>query len=98
MHRGAESRRGDGAGVTNHVRALLAQGRTRIVLNFSAIKSLDSHGLGHLVASQQAAVRGGARIALCHVHAYFAEPLGIMNVDDLFDMFDSEQEALQSFG
>ena len=87
-----------GTGVPNHVRALLAQGCTRIVLNFFAIKSLDSHDLGDLVASQQVAVRGGARVALCHVHAYVAEPLSIMNVDDLFDMFASEHEALQSFG
>jgi anti-anti-sigma factor len=87
-----------GTGVTNHVRALLAQGRTRLVLNFSAIKSLDSHGLGDLVASQQAGIRGGARVALCCVHPYVAEPLSIMNVDDLFDVFESEQEAIQSFG
>ncbi len=87
-----------GTGVTDHVRALVAQGRTRIVLNFRGIKSLDSHGLGDLVASQQAATRGGARVALCHVHPYVAEPLQIMNVVDLFDVFESEQAALQSFG
>ena len=87
-----------GTGVTDHVRELLARGRRRFVLNFAAIRSLDSHGLGDLVASQQAATRGGARIALCHVHPYVAGPLSIMNVDDLFDVFESEQDALQSFG
>ena len=53
--------------------------------------------LGDLVAGQRAAARVGARVALCHVHPYVAEPLRIMNVDDLFDVFESEQDALQSF-
>lgn len=84
-------------GLTDRVRSLVADGRRRFVLNLSGVAGLDSHGLGDLVASQQAAATAGARMALCHVHPYVAEPLEIMNVDALFDIFDSEQAAVQSF-
>lgn len=86
------------AGVTDRIKQLAQEGRTRFVLNLSGASSLDSHGLGDLVGGQQAAARVGARVALCHVHPYVAEPLRIMNVDDLFDVFESEEDAVRSFG
>jgi anti-sigma B factor antagonist len=84
-------------GLADRIRRLAEEGRTKFVLDLSEVSSLDSHGLGDLVAGQRAVARQGARVALCHVHPYVAEPLRIMNVDDLFDVFESEQDALQSF-
>ena len=86
-----------GTDVTDRIRGLAEESRTKFLLDLSAVSSLDSHGLGDLVASQQAVARVGARMALCHVHPYVAEPLRIMNVVDLFDLFESEQDALRSF-
>ena len=62
-----------------------------------SVSSLDSHGFGDLIVGQQAAARVAARVALCRVHAYVAEPLRVMSVVDLFDLFESEQDALQGF-
>jgi anti-sigma B factor antagonist len=84
-------------GLADRIRTLSEEGRTKFVLDLSEVPSLDSHGLGDLVSGQQAAARVGARVALCRVHPFVAEPLRIMNVDDLFDLFESEQDALQSF-
>ena len=86
-----------GTGVTDRIRRFAEEGRTKFVLDLSGVSSLDSHGLGDLVAGQQVVAGVGARVALCHVHPYVAEPLRVMNVVDLFDLFESEQDALQSF-
>ncbi|MDP7339312.1 MAG: STAS domain-containing protein, partial [Vicinamibacterales bacterium] len=64
-----------GTGLADRIRHLAEEGRTKFVLDLSEVSSLDSHGLGDLVAGQRAAARVGARVALCHVHPYVAEPL-----------------------
>ena len=94
---GAEGLGDIGTDVTDRIRDLADEGRTKFLLDLSGVSSLDSHGFGDLVAGQQAAARVGARVALCHVHAYVAGPLRVMNVVDLFDLFESEQDALQGF-
>lgn len=86
--------------VTGRIRDLADEGRTKFLLDLSGVSSLDSHGFGDLIVGQQAAARVGARVALCRVHAYVAyvaEPLRVMNVVDLFDVLESEQDALQGF-
>ena len=83
--------------VTERIRDLADEGHAKFLLDLSGVSSLNSHGFGDLVAGQQAAARIGARVALCHVHAYVAGPLRVMNVVDLFDLFESEQDALQGF-
>ena len=83
--------------VTDRIRDLAEEGRTKFLLDLSGVSSLDSHGFGDLIAGQQAVARAGARLALCHVHAYVAEPLRVMNVVGLFNLFESEQDALQGF-
>ena len=85
-----------GTDVTDRIKDFAEEGRTKFLLNLGGASSLDSHALGDLVAGQQAAARVGARVALCDVHPYVAEPLRVMNVVDLFDVFASEQDALQS--
>ncbi len=82
-------------GVIERVRDLVADGFRRFVLNLDGLAGLDSHALGDLVASQQAAEIAGARVALCHVHPYVSEPLAIMNVDSLFDTFETVEDAVR---
>ena len=83
------------AGVTERVRDLASDGHRRFVLNLDGLAGLDSHALGDLVASQQAAETVGARVALCNVHHYVSEPLAIMNVASLFDTFETVQDAVR---
>ena len=83
--------------VTGRIRDLADEGRTKFLLDLSDVSSLDSHGFGDLIVGQQAAARVGARVALCQVHVYIVEPLRVMNVVGLFDLFESEQDALEGF-
>ena len=94
---GAEGLGDISTAVTGRIRDLADEGRTKFLLDLSGVSSLDSHGFGDLIVGQQAAARVAARVALCRVHAYVAEPLRVMNVVDLFDLFESEQDALQGF-
>ena len=84
--------------VTNKVEALTAQGRRAFILNLDGVSSLDSRGLGDLVGAHQAAATQGGVVKLVNVHERVAHPLNIMNLSKILERFDSEDEALRSFG
>jgi anti-sigma B factor antagonist len=77
---------------------LLAEGWKKILVNLSGVSFLDSAGLGELVAALRTANRLGAQLKLLNmgerVHAtfYMAKLLPV------FEMYDSEAEALAQFG
>jgi anti-sigma B factor antagonist len=79
------------------VKALLAEGRKKIVLNMSNITFIDSAGLGTLVASHHSAKMQGASMLLCHLGAKFQEVLQITKLLTVFEVFDNEPAAIASF-
>ena len=83
--------------VTKRVRQLMAAGQKSFVLNLDAVTSIDSHGLGDLVAAREAASREGAAVKLLNVRPRVHRPLKVMNLLKFFDLFESEDEAVQSF-
>ena len=83
--------------VTDKIESLLGKGRQAFLLNLEGVSSLDSNGLGDLVGAREAANARGASVKLVHVHERVAHPLRIMNLSKVFEVFESETEALQSF-
>ena len=79
------------------VKALLAGGKTKIVLNMANVTYIDSAGLGTLVASHQSARTQGATLKLAQLGAKFMELLQVTKLLTVFDVYPSEAEAVQSF-
>ena len=79
------------------VKSLIAAGKKKIVLNMNNIKFIDSAGLGTLVAAHHSAKTQGASLKLCHLGNKFQEVLQITKLLTVFDVYNTEAEAVASF-
>ena len=79
------------------VKSLLADGKKKVVLNMDNITFIDSAGLGTLVAAHHSAKSQGAGLRLCHLGSKFQEVLQITKLMTVFDVYNTEAEAVASF-
>ena len=69
----------------------------RIVLQMADVTQIDSGGVGALGTAFTAAHNRGAEIKLAALHPRVAEVLRITGLELLFDVRDSESEAVAAF-
>ncbi len=79
------------------VKGLLASGKKKIVLNLANVSYIDSAGLGTLVATFHSARSQGAMLKLANLGAKFKEVLQVTKLMTVFDTYDTEAAAVQSF-
>ncbi len=79
------------------VKSLVAEGKKKIVLNMNNITFIDSAGLGTLVAAHHSAKSQGAALKLCHLGTKFQEVLQITKLMTIFDVYNTEADAVASF-
>ena len=79
------------------VNSLIQQRRTAIVLNLGGLAYIDSGGLGQLVASYSSISRTAGGLKLLNVNKRNHDLLSITRLVTLFDTFDSEDAAVNSF-
>src|SRR5271155_5662604 len=79
------------------VKSLIAEGKKKVVLNMANITFIDSAGLGTLVAAHHSAKSQGADLKLAHLGSKFQEGLQITKLLTVFDVYNSEPEAVASF-
>jgi len=80
------------------VKGLLASGKKKIVLNLANVSYIDSAGLGTLVATFHSARSQGAMLKLANLGAKFKEVLQVTKLMTVFDTYENEAAAIQSFG
>ncbi len=79
------------------VKNLLAENKKKIVLNMSNVTFIDSAGLGTLVATFHSARNQGSALKLSNLGQKFQEVLQITKLLTVFETFESETAAIQSF-
>ena len=79
------------------IKSMVAEGRKKIVLNMDGVTFIDSAGLGTLVAAHHSAKAQGASLRLCHLGTKFQEVLQITKLMTIFDVYNTEAEAVASF-
>jgi len=79
------------------VKNLISQGKKKLVLNMNNVTLIDSAGLGALVAAYSSTKSGGASLRLCHLGGKFNELLQITKLITLFEVYDTQAEAMRSF-
>lgn len=80
------------------VKSLLAAGKKKIVLNLANVSYIDSAGLGTLVATFHSARSQGATLKMTNLGSKFKEVLQVTKLMTVFDTYDTETAAIQSFG
>lgn len=80
------------------VSALAAEGRLKILLNLRDVTYIDSCGVGVLIAKFVSVRRKGGDVRLLHLTARSRHLMEISKLMDVFHIYDSEAEAVASFG
>lgn len=76
---------------------LIDAARTNIILNLKGVDYIDSTGLGALVMSYTSLQRAGGKIKLLHLSRRGIELLVMTKLTTIFEVFDDEQNAINSF-
>jgi anti-sigma B factor antagonist len=79
------------------IKAMLAEGRTKILLNLDNVILIDSTGLGTLVSVHHSAAGRGAVVRLCNLGTKFQEVLQVTKLLTVFDVSDTEADGVRSF-
>ena len=79
------------------IRELVDGGSRRIVLDMAEVDYMDSSGLGELFASHTTVRSVGGQLKLLNVSPRVRELLAMMRIDSLFEIFDDEALAVESF-
>jgi anti-sigma B factor antagonist len=80
------------------VNSLLLQRRQEILLNLRDVSQLDTSGLAAITSIRGAVERHGGRIKLLDLPKRVHDLLVVTRLITLFEVFESEQEAVNSFG
>ena len=80
-----------------HVDALVADDRIRVVVDFHDVTCIDSGGVGTLVAKFLSVRRRGGDMRLVRVTDRTRRVLEITRLLSVFQVFDSIEEAIRSF-
>jgi anti-sigma B factor antagonist len=76
---------------------LVFRGEKQIIINLAEVHTIDSSGLGELVACYTTAWRGGATVKLANACRRIQDLLVLTKLFTIFDAYDSEAAALESF-
>lgn len=82
----------------DYVNRLVADGRVRIVLDMRNVTRLDSAGIGMLVSKYLTACSKGGNLKLLQPTVHSRYLLEITKLSTVFEIFESEDEAVRSFG
>lgn len=75
----------------------LDEGDKRIVFNLHGVTAIDSTGVGELVRCYTSVANRGAVLKLSNLPAKVNDLLLITQLITVFDVFDTEDEAVRSF-
>jgi anti-sigma B factor antagonist len=76
---------------------LLDEERLQLVLNLENLSYMDSSGIGVLIAHLTRLKKEGGGLRLCHLHDNVRTLLKLTKLHNLFQIFETEEEARLSF-
>ena len=79
------------------IRRLLEEGKKRILLNLAGVSYVDSSGIGELVSSYTAINKEGGQLKLLNLTQKLQDLLTITKLLTVFDVYEKEADALNSF-
>ena len=79
------------------IRRLLGEGKNKILLNLAGVGYIDSSGIGELVSSYTAINKEQGQLKLLNLTQKLQDLLTITKLLTVFDVYENEAEALNSF-
>jgi anti-sigma B factor antagonist len=79
------------------MKGLLGEGKKKLVLDLKNVTFIDSSGIGTLVGAHTSAKSAGANLRLCNLGPRTNELLQLTRLATVFEISDSEADAVSSF-
>ncbi|HYY42909.1 MAG TPA: STAS domain-containing protein, partial [Pyrinomonadaceae bacterium] len=79
------------------IRRLIEEGKKKILLNLGQVGYVDSSGIGELVSSFTTINREGGQLKIVNLTQKIQDLLAITKLLTVFDVYDDEATALNSF-
>jgi len=79
------------------INSLVLQNKKRILLNLADVPYIDSAGLGEVVRTYTTVSRQGGQLKLVNLTKRITDLLSITKLLTVFETFESEADALQTF-
>ena len=93
-----EVRIGEGSiALRDAIRNLTGAGKKKLLLNLAGVSYIDSSGIGELIANYTTVSRQGGQLKLLNLTDRIQNLLVITKLLTVFDVYENEAEALQSF-
>lgn len=87
-----------GAGLKDQVKKMLDKEKSLLHLNLAEVDFINSSGLGVLVSIMKEVRLRKGRLTLSDLAAYVQEIFEITQLSNIFEIFKTEAEALESYG
>jgi anti-sigma B factor antagonist len=76
----------------------LAAGKKNLVLDLAGVSTIDSSGIGEMVACYTTVTKKGGHLKLLRLSPKINDILQVTQLITVFEVFDDEAEAVRSFG
>ena len=75
----------------------LDDGKSKILLDLSGVTAIDSSGIGEMVACYTTVTKRGGQLKLLKLSPKINDILQVTQLITVFDVYDTEDEAISSF-
>ena len=75
----------------------LTAGKKNILLDLAGVSTIDSSGIGEMVACYTTVTKNGGHLKLLRLSPKINDILQVTQLITVFDVFDDEEEAIRSF-
>ncbi|MCZ3366366.1 MULTISPECIES: STAS domain-containing protein [Methanobacterium] len=79
------------------INKVIGDGCINLLLNFQRVDYISSSGLRVVLSSLKQLKKSGGKIILSNLHPYVMEVFEISGFKQIFEIYESEEEALKSF-
>ena len=76
---------------------IISKDGIKLLLNFDKVRIMNSTAMGVLLSTAEDARKRNGTMKLCCLSEHVREVLDLVGVSGLFEIFDTEKEAIQSF-
>ncbi len=75
----------------------IADGQSNILVDLGGVTSIDSSGIGEMVACYTSVTKQDGQLKLVHLSPKINDIMQVTQLITVFEVYDDEQEALASF-
>lgn len=70
---------------------------TRLIINLGGIKFIDSSGFGVFLSLMKAANNNYGQLKICNLHPEVKELFKVLQLHNVFELYDSLEDCIESF-